>query len=50
MKQIYSEDAPVEQPALVLLGQLGWETANLRRTYDLLTCPDERRGATPGQR
>ena len=25
---LYTEDALIEQPALALLGQLGWETAN----------------------
>ncbi len=26
----------IEKPAVALLGQLGWETTNLRRTRDLL--------------
>ena len=28
MMPSFSEDALIEQPALALLGQLGWETAN----------------------
>jgi hypothetical protein len=32
----YTADALIEQPAIALLGRLGWKTANLRRTRDLL--------------
>ena len=32
----YTEAALIEQPAIALLGKLGWKTANLRRTRDLL--------------
>ena len=28
MLNLFSEDALIEQPALALLGQVGWETAN----------------------
>jgi hypothetical protein len=28
MSNIYTEDAPIEQPAIALLGKLGWKPAD----------------------
>lgn len=45
---LYSEDALIEQPAINLLGQLGWKIANLRQTRDLFLSAFGQRGGESG--
>lgn len=30
----YTEDTPIEQPAIALMGELGWETVNAYHEFD----------------